>query len=300
MGAPLPFRRRPQMSELMRSESCQSGPCSSSSTFLPARVSTAANTAPAAPAPTTTASTFSSAAISPAPLGQNVGHVRNSQTREALHGAVDHVDRIVAQGAVHEGLRRSLPALDLVLTQAIDEVVLLAAVELSKAALVQRPAGAVDPAQRRAIEIHVGRAHLGDPQAQERVSGRHRELLIDEMGDAVLACPDRQRLTQRFQDRRLLRLEHAKRHALGARLPRSEENLGTPYREDQGAQRRGPDEVASRNLCHWGPPFPRLIIPLLDRNGADWVGRRAGSRVSAPVIATPGAAASVMEPSDLR
>src|ERR1700722_20391673 len=100
MGAPLPFRRRPQMSELMRSESCQSGPCSSNTTFLPARVSTAANTAPAAPAPTMTASTFSRLAISPVPLRQDMRHVGNPEPGEALDGAVDHIDCVVAQRAV--------------------------------------------------------------------------------------------------------------------------------------------------------------------------------------------------------
>src|SRR3984893_18013846 len=102
MGAPPPLRRRPQMSELMRSESCQSGPCSSSTTFLPARVSTAAKTAPAAPAPTMTASTFSSVAISPPPLGQDVRHVRNREPREAFDGAVDDIDGVVAHDAVDE------------------------------------------------------------------------------------------------------------------------------------------------------------------------------------------------------
>src|ERR1700681_4866274 len=143
MGAPLPLRRPPQMSELMRSESCQSGRCSSSTTFLPARVSTAAKTAPAAPAPTMTASTFSSVAMSPAPFGQDMGHVGNPEPREALDGAVDHIDRIVAQHGVDERLGGSLPALDLALAQAIDEIVLLGRAELTEAALVQRMAGAV-------------------------------------------------------------------------------------------------------------------------------------------------------------
>src|ERR1700688_711804 len=111
------------MSELIRSESCQSGPCSSSTTFLPARVSTAANTAPAAPAPTMTASTFSSAAMSPAPLRQDMGHVGNPEPRQAFDGAVDHIDRVVAQGPVDQCLRGSLPALELALAQPIDEIV---------------------------------------------------------------------------------------------------------------------------------------------------------------------------------
>src|SRR5580692_8359178 len=193
MGAPPPFRRRPQISELMRSESCQSGPCSSSTTFLPARVSTAANAAPAAPAPTMTASTFSRLAISPAPLRQDMGHVGNPEPCEALDGAVDHIDRVVAQRTVDERLRRSLPALELALAQPIDEIVLLAGIELGEAALVQRPAGMIDAAQGRPIEIDIGRPHLGHPQAQERVRRRDRELLIDEMGDAVLLRPDRER-----------------------------------------------------------------------------------------------------------
>src|SRR4030081_679847 len=145
MGAPLPFRRRPQMSELMRSESCQSGPCSSSTTFLPARVSTAANTAPAAPAPTMTASTFSRVAMSPAPLRHDMRHVGDPEPREAFHGAVDHIDRVVAQRAVDEGLRRPLPALDLALAQPVHEVMLLRGAEVGKSALMQRMAGAIDP-----------------------------------------------------------------------------------------------------------------------------------------------------------
>src|SRR5215471_17724584 len=102
------------MSELMRSESCQSGPCSITTTFLPARVSTAANTAPA---PTMTASTFSNVAMSPAPLREDVRHVGHAEARKALDRAVDHVDRVVAQHAVNRRLRRPLPALELGLAQ---------------------------------------------------------------------------------------------------------------------------------------------------------------------------------------
>src|ERR1700692_1691847 len=144
------------MSELMRSVSCQSGPCSSSTTFLPARVSTAAKTAPAAPAPTMTASTFSSVAMSPAPLRQDMGHVGNPEPRESLHGAVDDIDRVVAQHAVDERLRRSLPALDSARAQPIDEIVLLVRRELGETALVQRVARMIDPTQGGPIEIHIG------------------------------------------------------------------------------------------------------------------------------------------------
>ena len=88
MVGPAPLSRRPQMSDEMRSVSFQSGPCSSSTTFLPARASTAANTEPAAPAPTITASTFSSA-ISPPLLRKDVGQVRHADPGEAFDGAID-------------------------------------------------------------------------------------------------------------------------------------------------------------------------------------------------------------------
>src|SRR5438034_1912724 len=100
-GAPAGFTRRPQMSDEMRSELCQSGPLSITTTFLPALASTAAKTEPDAPAPTMTASTFSFA-MSP-PLGRSdVGHVRNAKAGIAFHGAVDDVDGIAAQHQIDE------------------------------------------------------------------------------------------------------------------------------------------------------------------------------------------------------
>jgi hypothetical protein len=86
------------------------------------------------------------------------------------------------------------------------------------------------------------------------VRGRLRELLIDEMSDAVLPRPDRQRVAHRFECRHLLWLEHPKRHALRARLPGGEQNLGAAHSEDQRAQRRAFDEVASRDLFHGASP----------------------------------------------
>ena len=117
-----------------------------------------------------------------------------------------------------------------------------------------RAAGAIDPAQGGAIEIHIGRPRLGDPQAQERMRGRHRELLIDEMGDAVLPRPDGERLADRFERRRLVGCEHPERHALGARLPGGEQHLRARHREHQRAERRAGDEVPSNDLCHGGLP----------------------------------------------
>src|ERR1700751_5220614 len=124
-GPPAGLRRRPQKSELIRSEGCQSGPLSKSTTFLPALASTAAYVEPDAPAPTMTTSTFSCVAISPAPLRLDVGHL-------ARHGAVHDVDRVAAQDEIDEPAGRALPTVDLVLPHLVDEVVLRGGVELGE------------------------------------------------------------------------------------------------------------------------------------------------------------------------
>src|SRR5437868_29255 len=74
IGAPAGLMRRPHISELMRSESSQSGPDSSSTTFLPALASTDADTEPEAPAPKIAPSGFSPA-ISPPLLQGDMQHV---------------------------------------------------------------------------------------------------------------------------------------------------------------------------------------------------------------------------------
>src|SRR5215831_6248066 len=124
-GAPAGLMRRPQISDEMRSEVCQSGPLSITTTFLPALASTAAKTEPDAPAPTMTTSTFSCVAMSPPLFRLDVGHVGNAQRLVAFHGAVDYVHRVAAHDQIDEGACRTLPAVDLVLPHRIDEIALL-------------------------------------------------------------------------------------------------------------------------------------------------------------------------------
>src|ERR1700754_1510500 len=94
-GGPAGLMRRPQMSDEIRSESCQSGPLSISTTFLPALASTAANVEPDAPAPAITTSTFSSTfccvAISPPLVRGDVRHVGDAEALVSLHRPVDDV-----------------------------------------------------------------------------------------------------------------------------------------------------------------------------------------------------------------
>src|SRR6516164_7369172 len=230
----------------MRSVSCQSGPCSRMTTFLPAFASTAAN----APAPTMTTSTFSFA-MSP-PLGRSdVGHVRNAEAGIALHGAVDDVDGIATQDQVDEWSTRPLPALDLVLAHIVDEAALLGLAELCKRpAVVERLAGAIDRAQRRAIEIRVGRAHVEDARFEQRLLRRDRDLLIDEVGYPGLARTRDQRLAERVKRRGLRGRQRSQRDALRARGARREQNLGTAHREGERADCRAFHEGASFDVVH--------------------------------------------------
>src|SRR3954451_12967915 len=101
-GAPAGLMRRPHISGLMRSLSCQSGPLSSNTTFLPAFASTEANVDPDAPAPTMTTSTFS-LAMSPPLRRHDVGLIRDVEGRISLHRPVHDVDGVAAQHVVDEG-----------------------------------------------------------------------------------------------------------------------------------------------------------------------------------------------------
>src|SRR5580704_11345241 len=197
--------RRPQMSELIRSESCQSGPCSNSTTFLPACASTAAKVAPDAPAPTMATSTFSLPAISPPLRRRDMRHVRNAQALVPGHGAIDDIDRVAAQNEIDERPRRTLPTLDLALPQVVDEIVLLAPAELNEAAAaIAGLARAIDRPEHAAIEIDEGRPHVEDAGLQQGIIRRDRHLLVDEVGKPGRARPRDQRLADRLEGLHLL------------------------------------------------------------------------------------------------
>jgi hypothetical protein len=161
-----------------------------------------------------TTSTFSFA-MSP-PLGRSdVGHVRNAEAGIALHGAVDDVDGIAAQHQIDERAGRPLPALDLVLAHIVDQAALLGFTELRKRpAVVERLAGAIDRAQRRAIEIRVGRADVEDARFEQRLFRRDRDLLIDEVGYPGLARIRDKRLAECVEGRGLRGRQRPQRDAL--------------------------------------------------------------------------------------
>src|SRR3954469_10259631 len=167
----------------MSSESCQPGPASSSTTFLPAFASTEANTDPDAPAPTMTTSTFSFA-MSPPPLWSDMGLVWDAERLVALHRAVHDVDGVAAQNGVDERRRRALPAFDLVLAHVVHELDLLIRCCLGELVTEQALAATVDGAHRSAIEVHEWRPHVEDARLQQRLLGRDRNLVVDEMRNA--------------------------------------------------------------------------------------------------------------------
>src|SRR5579883_2297209 len=205
-GAPAGLMRRPQMSDEMRSEVCQSGPLSSTTTFLRALASTAAKTEPDAPAPTITASTFSCVAMSPPLVRRDVRHVGNAERLVALHGAVDHVDGVAAQHRIDEAAGRALPAVDLVLPHGVDEPVLLGGGERRERAAAASLRGAVDRVDRRAIEVDERRLDIELARFEQRLAGRNRHLLIDEMRNAGALRARHQRLAQRLDGLCLVRL----------------------------------------------------------------------------------------------
>src|SRR5262245_39865055 len=111
-GAPAGRMRRPHISEITRSVSCQWGPASSNVTFLPAFASTEAKTEPEQPAPTMTTSTFSFA-MSPPLHWLDMGLIGDAEGRVAFHRSVDDVHRIGAEQGVDEAARRTGPTFDL-------------------------------------------------------------------------------------------------------------------------------------------------------------------------------------------
>src|SRR5262245_37826770 len=234
--------RRPQKSELTRSESCQSGPVSSRTTFFPARASTAAYTEPDAPAPTMTTSTFSFA-MSPPLQRRDMRHVRNTERLVALLGAVDHVDRVAAKNEIGEAAGRALPALDPVLPHEVHQLALLRLRQLREAASVTRLACALDRAERRTIEIHVGRAHVEDARLEQRLLGRHRDLVVDEVRDAGGARARDQRLAERSDRLGFVALQHAVRHPVRARLAGRQPYRRAADAEGERAQPGAPDEI---------------------------------------------------------
>src|SRR3954471_6829794 len=241
--------RRPQRSELTRSESCQSGPASSTTTFLPAFASVAANTEPEAPAPTMTASTFGRVAMSPPLQRHDVRLIRNAEELVAFDRAVDDVDCVASHEEVDEGRGRSLPALELPLSHEIDEVALRVAWQPGEALIRLRGGSAVDRRDRRFVEIRVRRAHVHDARLKQRLFGRHRDLLIDEMRDAGGACAGHQLLAHRLERFRLARLQQTKGHALCARRARREQNLCTADGECERAERAAHEVASADHGC---------------------------------------------------
>src|SRR5262249_26249754 len=183
----------------MSSDSCQSGPASSSTTFLPALASTEANTDPDAPAPTMTTSTFSFA-MSPPPLWSDVGLIGDAEHLVALHRTVDDVDGVAAQDGVDERCGRALPAVDLVLAHVVDELDLLIRCRLGELVPEHALARAVDRAHRGAIEVHKRRAHIEDARLQQRLLGWDRDLVVDEMRDAGRARALHERVADCLDD----------------------------------------------------------------------------------------------------
>src|SRR5450631_3775460 len=242
-GGPAGLMRRPHMSDEIRSVSCQSGPLSINTTFLPALASTAANVEPDAPAPAITTSTFSRVAMSPPLVRCDVRHVGDAETLVSLHGAVDDIDGVAPQHEIDQPGRRTLPAVDLVLAEPIDKIVLLGSRKNGEPFAAACRAHLVDAANRSAIEVYEGRSDIDDAGFEQRLAGRDRDLLVDEMRDAGLARSRHQRLTQRFEGLGLL----ARRH----------QNVDAAHRKGEHAHARAFEKDAPLHGIHEFLPWPK-------------------------------------------
>src|SRR5262245_23370328 len=252
--------RLPQISELTSSLSFQSGPNSSTTTFLPARASTSAKIEPAGPAPTTTRSTFSLVAMSPPRLRLDMGHIGHAEPLEAFDRAVDDVDRVSAEVAVERGLRRALPAFVLALAHEVDELELLGLAQRRERLAVLGVAGFVDRGERGAIEVDERRPHIGDADVEQCLVRLDRALLIDEVGDAGLASARHEGFADRFERLRLVGGQHLERSTLGAGFARREHHLDAADRERECAGRGTLHERATFDGIHRHLPERALFL----------------------------------------
>src|SRR5216683_3187099 len=95
-------------------------------------------------------------------------HVRNAEGFVAFDGSVDDIDGVAAQHQVDERSAGALPALDLVLAHRVDEIVLLARIELREPAAAVRSGRGMQPVSS-ATDVSVTGCIRLDPRP-------HREL----------------------------------------------------------------------------------------------------------------------------
>src|SRR5271163_3865005 len=154
-----------------------------------------------------TTSTFSRVAMSPPLFRSDMRHVGDAQGLVAVHGAVDDVDRVAAQDEIDEPTGWPLPSLDLVLPHQVDEIVLIDGGERGEPAAAARLARLVDGADGGAVEVHERRLDVELARLQQRLAGRDRHLLVDEMRDTGVLGTGDEGLTQRLDGLGLVRFK---------------------------------------------------------------------------------------------
>src|SRR5260370_39027861 len=108
-------------------------------------------------------------------------HVRYAEGFVAFHRSVNDVDGVAAQHQVDERSAGALPALDLVLTHGVDEIVLLARTELRElSAVVNRLARVVDRGNCASLKAGIGWANMEDARFAQCFFRRNGGLLLAE------------------------------------------------------------------------------------------------------------------------
>ncbi len=204
---------------------------------------------------------------------RDMRHIGDAETLVPFHSAVDDIDCVAPQDKIDEPGRRTLPAIDLVLAEVIDEVVLLQGRKGDKPFAAAGRARLVDAANGSPIKGCKRRFDVNDACFEERLAGRNRDLLVDKMRDASLARPWHQCLTYRFEGLGLLAIEQSKRHRACARLAPRHQNVDATYSEDEHAHARAFEKDAPLHGVHKFLPGRDDASSALSAASGNWVSR---------------------------
>ena len=118
---------------------------------------------------------------------------------DAFDGSERDIDSVMPQQEINQRTRRALPALDLVLAHAVNEVVLLGRGELSKPFAVDGLAALLNGSKRSTINVYERRTHARDARHEQTIPRRYTELIVHEIRDPRFACARKQSVAHCLQ-----------------------------------------------------------------------------------------------------
>src|ERR1700732_146183 len=200
-----------------------------------------------------------SLAISPPLFRWNVRHIGTTQRLAPFHRAVDDVDGVRAQHRINSCTWPSGPAFNLVLPHAADKLPLIRVRQLAEIPSKDPAAALVNRDDGGSVEIGERRTDVEDTGLKQSFVRRHRELLIDVVGDPGLTRMRHQCLAESLQGLGLMGIEKTEGHITRPRLSGRHDDFSSAYGKSQRTQGRALDEAASTNVRH-GLLLPDLFL----------------------------------------